>query len=311
MTESNRTELRVKRGPDTPPGNFYRESYLRFPLGGVDGTVIGATLRLHSTQSPGVPVAIARTGGQWEESTITYANRPVSEASFAQWVPVAGEAASVDVGAQVVAARAAGDAAISFQKTAVADDNTTIQFASSHHPEASFRPELVLTLLPTVGGSAGAGVDYAGLCGSATFAADPVAITVPVVPVPNDRVQGDRTVVLRLHGGAEYGVGANLEATVRIRDKPYDRWLGQLGFADREEAETAAGNASGLSPLIHYALGVPPAEPVAARLPRLLETPDGNGPTSRAFTFERPWSKSTRRSVDAPAPAVASVCDCR
>jgi hypothetical protein len=330
MSEANRAELRVKRETTSPPGNFHREAYLRFPIGGVDGKVTGATLRLFSTQSPGVANDVSVAGNLWEEDTITYNNRPARQAAFtgfARFTPVAASWSEVDVGAAVLAARAAGESAITFNLHAATAHDSTTQYASRHYADASVHPRLVLHLAPTVtveanepvahefgaragsflvrrnhpastaldvayalGGTAGAGTDYVAPPGTARIAAGATSVAVAITPVPDDLPEGDETVVLTLSAGAAYTLGAPAQATVTIKDRPADDWRFRHGLSGPGVGggDQEDPAGEGVPALLRYALGVAPAEAAPAHLPRLDSVRDGAGETWWMFGFARP-----------------------
>ncbi len=330
MSTSNRTELRVKRETGSTPGDFHREAYLRFRLDGVAGKVTGATLRLHSTQAPGVANDLSVAGNGWEESTITYNNRPARQPAFtgfARFTPVAASWAEVDVGAAVVAARAAGDIAITFNLHAVTAHDTINQFASRHYADESLHPQLVLQLAPTVtveastplahefearagaftvrrnhpgttaldvsytvSGSASAGADYAALPGTARIAAGATSVAVAVTPIADDLPEGDETVVLTLAEDAAYTRGTPGQATVTIKDRPADEWRFRHGLSSPGVGggDQQDPSGQGLPNLLRYALGIAPSELAPAYLPRLEPMRDGAGETWWMFSFARP-----------------------
>ncbi len=64
------SSLRADASPDT-------QSYLRFDLQGVSGTVTSATLRVFANNGSGTGYQVyTLAGGSWDESTVTYASRP-------------------------------------------------------------------------------------------------------------------------------------------------------------------------------------------------------------------------------------------
>lgn len=55
-----------------------QQSYLRFSVSGVSGTVTKATLRLYANSSTVDGPAVFRTSGSWTEGGITWINRPAA-----------------------------------------------------------------------------------------------------------------------------------------------------------------------------------------------------------------------------------------
>ena len=78
-----------------------RESYLRFPVPTVTGTLASATLQLLPLVSslPGTHAVAVVTNDNWLESTLTWSNRPSSGAALATWQPQAGVRTSAGVSA--------------------------------------------------------------------------------------------------------------------------------------------------------------------------------------------------------------------
>lgn len=100
---------------DTAADNDKRESYLKFDLSGVSGTVTNATLALYPYElTPGGTVrAFAVTSDSWTETGITYNNRPAMGSELAsEVVNTAGQLALFDVTTQV-ASELAGDTIVS------------------------------------------------------------------------------------------------------------------------------------------------------------------------------------------------------
>ena len=73
-----------------------------------------------------------------------------------------------------------------------------------------------LIVFYTVGGTATAGTDYAGLPGSVRIPAGASSVTIPITPMNDARVEGTETVVLTLAARSTYRVVAPASATVRI-----------------------------------------------------------------------------------------------
>jgi hypothetical protein len=81
-----------------------RESYLRFPVAPLPGSLASATLELTplSTSLPGTHAAALLTNDAWLENAITWSNRPSSGAPLATWLPQTGvrTSAAVNLAAQ-------------------------------------------------------------------------------------------------------------------------------------------------------------------------------------------------------------------
>ena len=76
-----------------------RESYLRFPLPAVTGTMASATLQLMplTASLPATHAVALVTNDNWLESNITWNNKPSSGVPLATWQPQAGVRTSADV----------------------------------------------------------------------------------------------------------------------------------------------------------------------------------------------------------------------
>lgn len=75
-----------------------------------------------------------------------------------------------------------------------------------------------LTVNYSIEGTATNGVDYNNLTGVATIAAGQTFVDVTVIPVDDDLVEGDETVILRLVDEPNYDLGLSNMATVTIAD---------------------------------------------------------------------------------------------
>ncbi|WP_414561674.1 MULTISPECIES: phytase [unclassified Anabaena] len=76
-----------------------------------------------------------------------------------------------------------------------------------------------LTVNYTIEGTATNGVDYNSLTGVATILAGQTFADIEVIPVDDDLVEGDETVILKLVDEADYDLGLSTIATVTIADK--------------------------------------------------------------------------------------------
>ncbi|MDC0711248.1 DNRLRE domain-containing protein [Stigmatella sp. ncwal1] len=115
-------------------------SYLRFELSGLTGTVRSAKLRLYMTDASTTGPAVSSTGASWQESTLTFQNKPavgtrlstvstVTANSWAEW----------DVTAAVQ-----GNGAVNLVVTSTGTDGTV--FSSRETSQADLRPQLVVTV---------------------------------------------------------------------------------------------------------------------------------------------------------------------
>jgi len=75
-----------------------------------------------------------------------------------------------------------------------------------------------LTVNYTVSGTAGAGVDYTALSGTALFGVGESSIQVLVTPLDDPALEGDETVIVTLTANVNYLIGSPAQATVVIRD---------------------------------------------------------------------------------------------
>ncbi len=82
-----------------------------------------------------------------------------------------------------------------------------------------------LTVIYTMSGTAGNGVDYQTLAGSVTIPADTLSVDLAVSPLTDQVVEGVETATFTLSVSSEYVVGSPASATVRIADAPYQQWI--------------------------------------------------------------------------------------
>jgi chitodextrinase len=135
------TALRLDASP------VYR-SYLRFNVQGLEGTVVGAVLRLRPSADNAAGFSVASVAStSWGETSITYANAPpIGAAGGASGPLTAGEYAEVDVTSLI-----SGNGLVSMALTTT---SATAVSLSSREAEAN-RPQLVIT---TQGGGGGGDV---------------------------------------------------------------------------------------------------------------------------------------------------------
>ena len=109
------TVLNVKLSGAVNAGNI-RESYLRFSLPTVPGSLASVKLQLvaMSTSVPGINAVAFVTDDTWGESTLTWSNKPASGAALTTWTPAVGVPVSADV-TGAAATELAGDGLLSFR----------------------------------------------------------------------------------------------------------------------------------------------------------------------------------------------------
>jgi K319-like protein/calcineurin-like phosphoesterase family protein len=120
------------------------ESYLRFTVSGVGGSVQRATLRLFATTDTADGPKVAGTSNDWVESTITWANRPAPTTlpTDDEGAIPAGTWIDLDVTPLVTT-----DGTFSFVLVATSGD--VVDFSSRNSSVTSQRPELVVETLPS------------------------------------------------------------------------------------------------------------------------------------------------------------------
>lgn len=124
------TALSVDKSPN-------RRAYLRFVVFGLPGAVQSATLRLYVSNSCASGPEVRGTSGGWQETGITWGNKPASSAVVAKLDKAAkGKWAEVDVTSSVT-----GNGAISFALLPTSSDG-----CGFHSREGAHAPELVLQL---------------------------------------------------------------------------------------------------------------------------------------------------------------------
>ncbi len=138
------------------------ESYLRFQVSGVAGTVQSAKLRLYDTDNSTVdgPAAYG-TSSSWTETAIKWSNRPARTSG-----PIAGKG-TIAAGSFAdwdVTALVSGNGASSFVLATTGADGAN--FASREHATSSQRPQLIVTFTPV--SDSGPPTAPAGLTAQAT-----------------------------------------------------------------------------------------------------------------------------------------------
>jgi autotransporter-associated beta strand protein len=127
-----------------------RETFLRWDLTGISGKIVQAKVRLAGT-------AAAQTGNEtcatfvsddtWDETSITFSNKPAAGKLFAQWLPVTGQPAEFIVTPQV-AETLLGDGKLSLRIVSTDNygANGNVSYASRENATAANRPQLILTI---------------------------------------------------------------------------------------------------------------------------------------------------------------------
>jgi hypothetical protein len=152
LTFSPEADARVERA--NPGANFgsaslldadnsssdVAESYLRFLVGGISGTVTSAKLRLHATSGTVDGPAAYAAPSSWSESGITWDNKPGPSGG-----PLS-DSAAIASGAWVewdVTAAVQAEGAQSFRLASAVNDG--VSFNSRETASAALRPQLVVT----------------------------------------------------------------------------------------------------------------------------------------------------------------------
>jgi hypothetical protein len=134
---------------DITASNVNREAYLRWDLGSHAGRLIDARVRLAGTaasQAGNESSASLVDDDTWQESTLTFNNKPASGHHFAQWLPVTGRAQEFSVLPQVKETLA-GDGKLSLRIRSTGDFGSAgnVSYASRENANNAIRPQLILT----------------------------------------------------------------------------------------------------------------------------------------------------------------------
>jgi len=119
-----------------------------------------------------------------------------------------------------------------------------------------------MTVYLAISGTASNSVDYVELTNVVTFGAGSNTVTLPVLPLLDDRIEGDESVILTLQTNIAYVVG-NPQAAVTIHDSPYGLWsiqqftLEQLTFPNLS-GPTADFDHDGVKNFAEYAFNRDP-----------------------------------------------------
>jgi autotransporter-associated beta strand protein len=150
------------------------ESYLRFDLTGVGGTITNAYVRLVPTTVGVAPSSVATTFGNatgaifnrlsfvqndtWTEGALNWNNKPAADPFFREFISSPNEPLLFDVTSLVRAAQA-GDKKMSLALSTYIDNaSSQITYATSENGTVAFRPQLVIESFDAVGAVADATV---------------------------------------------------------------------------------------------------------------------------------------------------------
>ncbi len=128
-----------------------RETFLRWDLSGVTGKILHAKVRLGGTtsaQAGNESCATLVSTDTWDETTITFANKPAAGKLFAQWLPVTGQAAEFTVTSEFHDALSKPAKLLSLRIMSTDNHGTAgdVSYASRENPTAANRPQLILTI---------------------------------------------------------------------------------------------------------------------------------------------------------------------
>jgi hypothetical protein len=115
-------------------------SFLRFELSGLSGTVTSAKLRLYATDATVNGPAVYTTGSSWQESTITFQNKPATQTLLS----TSGQVAANSWVEWDVTAAVTGNGTVNLAVSPTGTDGTV--FYSRNNSDTSVRPQLVVTV---------------------------------------------------------------------------------------------------------------------------------------------------------------------
>jgi hypothetical protein len=122
-----------------------------------------------------------------------------------------------------------------------------------------------------IGGTASNGFNYSALTNSIVIPAGMTSSAIPIVPLDDNLVDGDKTVVLTLSASATYNLGTPVTATVTIHDTPFNVWR-RAEFGTNANNSAISGDFAdpdndGIVNLLEYALNLDPNVPFVTGLP--------------------------------------------
>ena len=130
---------------------------------------------------------------------------------------------------------------------------------------------LDLTVNYAIGGTASNGVNYNSISSSISISAGATSAPITIIPLDDNLVDGDKTVVLTLSASTTYNLGAPVIATVTIHDLPFNAWrLAEFGTNANNLAisgDFADPDGDGIATLLEYALHLHPTVAAVTGLP--------------------------------------------
>jgi len=122
-----------------------------------------------------------------------------------------------------------------------------------------------------IGGTASNGVNYSLISNSISIPTSATSTAIAIVPLDDNLVDGDKTVVLTLSASTTYNLGAPIIATITIHDTPFNAWrLAEFGTNANNLAiggDFADPDGDGMANLLEYALHLDPNVAAATGLP--------------------------------------------
>ena len=128
------TVLKVDGDPDY-------ETFLRFEVSGLSGTVSSAKLRMYATDATVNGPAVYTTGSSWEESTLTFQTKPAMQTLLS----TAGAVAANTWVEWDVTAAVSGDGTVDLAVMPTGSDGTVF-WSRNTSSNAAYRPQLVVTV---------------------------------------------------------------------------------------------------------------------------------------------------------------------
>ena len=145
-----------------------RESYLKFDLSGVSGTITNAYVRLVPTAVGVAPSTVSTTFGNatgailsrvsrvqnnaWTEGSINWNNKPAADPYFREFIAAPNEPLMIDVTAMARAVQGGADKRLSLLLSTYIDNAASQDtYASSESGTVALRPQLVIETLEAVG----------------------------------------------------------------------------------------------------------------------------------------------------------------
>jgi len=170
----------------------------------------------------------------------------------------------------------------------------------------------------TVAGTASPGTDYATLSGSVVLGPGATATNVFVSSVFDSVAEGDESVMLHLNASASYARTTLTNATIILRDRPFDAWR-KANFTELElgnpviSGDLANPDGDSLANLMEFALGLSPKSPDVNPLSPRMESGFFTVTYSRlksATDISLVLEKSTNLVSWESNPALFELVDC-